>query len=320
MSGSIATVEESVTQLPRCRRNTFKKAVLVNWQLYLFVLPAVAYLIIFMYIPMYGAQIGFRDYRPTLGFWGSPWVGMKHFIRFFNSYYFETVIKNTLTLTGLSLALGFPLPVILALLLNEINNNKYKKLIQTVSIGPYFISTVVLCGMVMLFLNPTSGVLNHLQALLGFERINYLQDAGLFKWIYVLSGIWQQTGWSSIIYFAALSSASPELVEAAQIDGANKLQRIIHIKFPVLVPTIVILLTLQCGSLFSVGYEKAYLLQNEVNIRASEVISTYVYQAGLIDADFSFSAAVGLFDSVLNCTMLILVNYIVRRYNESSLW
>ena len=319
MSGSIAGIEGKM-QLPGCRKNTFKKAVLVNWQLYLFVLPAVAYLIIFKYIPIYGVQIGFRDFRPTLGFWGSPWVGMDHFIRFFNSYYFGTVIKNTLTLTGLTLILGFPLPVILALLLNEIKHIRYKKLIQTVSIGPYFISTVVLCGMIMLFLNPTSGILNHLQALLGFERINYLQASGLFKWVYVLSDIWQQTGWSSVIYFAALSSASPELEEAAHIDGANKLQRIIHIKFPALVPTIVILLTLQCGSLFSVGYEKAYLLQNEVNVSASEVISTYVYKAGLLNAEYGFSTAVGLFDSVINCVMLILVNCIIRRYSESSLW
>lgn len=320
MSDLITTIGYNETKLPFTKKNTLKKSILLNWQLYLFVLPAVAYLIIFRYIPIYGAQIAFRDYRPTLGFWGSPWVGMKHFTRFFNSFYFSTVIKNTLTLTSLSLVLGFPLPVILSLLLNEINNKYYKKIIQTVSIAPHFISTVVLCGMVMLFLNPTSGLLNHLQAYLGFERINYLQDPKMFKWIYVLSGIWQQTGWASIIYFAALSSASQELEEAAHIDGANKLQRIVYIKFPVLIPTIVILLTLRCGSLLSVGYEKAYLLQNDVNVRTSEVISTYVYKAGLINADYGFSAAVGLFDSVISCAMLITVNYIVRKYSESSLW
>lgn len=319
MSGPVTAEMKNIIQSTR-RKNVLVKSILVNWQLYLFVLPAVAYLIIFKYAPIYGIQIGFRDYRFSRGFWGSTWVGLKHFMRFFNSYYFSTVIRNTLTITGLSLVLGFPLPIIFALLLNEIVHGWYKKFVQTVSIGPHFISTVVLCGMLLLFLNPSSGILNHFREFLGLERINFLQVSGLFKWIYILSGIWQETGWSSIIYFAALSNVNPSLVEAAHIDGASKLQRMIYIKFPVLIPTMVTLLILRCGSLLSVGYEKVYLLQNGVNLRASEVISTYVYKAGLINADYSFSTAVGLFDSVVNCAMLILVNYIVRKYSELSLW
>jgi putative aldouronate transport system permease protein len=320
VSDPIATAERKNTRQSMRRKNILVKSILVNWQLYLFVLPAVAYLLIFKYAPMYGIQIGFKNYKISLGFWGSQWVGLKHFIRFFNSYYFWTVIRNTLTITGLSLVLSFPLPVILALLLNEINHRRYKKFVQTISIGPHFISTVVLCGMLLLFLNPSSGILNHLRELIGFERLNFLQTPHMFKWIYILSGIWQGTGWASVIYFAALSGVNPNLVEAAHIDGANKLQRIIHIKFPVLIPTMVILLILRCGSLLSVGYEKVYLLQNGVNLRASEVISTYVYKAGLINADYSFSTAVGLFDSVVNCTILILVNYLAKKYSESSLW
>lgn len=308
------------TKFIRQKKTPLLKAIVVNWQLYLFVLPAVAYFLVFHYLPMYGVQIAFKDYKTSLGFWGSPWVGIKHFNRFFNSYYFVTIIKNTLTLTILTLVLGFPLPIILALLLNEIKHNRYKKLVQTVSFAPHFISTVVLCGMIILFLNPSSGIFNHIRVFFGLEPINFLQEPKLYKWIHVLSGIWQETGWSSVIFFAALSGVDPELLEAARIDGANKLQRIIYINFPVLVPTIITLLILRCGSLLSVGYEKVYLLQNDTNLSASEVISTYVYKSGLINADFSFSTAVGLFNSVVNCLMLIIVNYIARKYSEISLW
>ena len=301
-------------------RRTHLKGILSNWQLYLFVLPAVLYFLVFHYAPMYGVQIAFRNYKATLGFWGSPWAGLDHFIRFFNSYYFETVMKNTLTLTGMSLVLGFPLPILLALLLNEVRHDRYKKLVQTVSFAPHFISVVVMCGMLTLFLNPSSGILNHIRTLFGLEAINFLQTPDMYKWIHVLSGIWQETGWASIIYFAALSGVDPSLLEAARIDGANKLQRIIHINFPVLVPTIITLLIMRCGSMLSVGYEKVYLLQNDANVSASEVISTYVYKAGLLQADFSFSSAVGLFNSVINCIMLVLVNYAAKRYSEASLW
>ena len=230
------------------------------------------------------------------------------------------VMKNTLTITSLSLILGFPLPILLALLLNEIRHNKYKKLVQTVSFAPHFISVVVLCGMLKLFLNPSSGILNHMRLFFGLEAVNYLQSAGMYKWVHVLSGIWQETGWASIIFFAALAGVDPSLLEAARIDGASKLQRIIHINFPVMIPTIITLLIMRCGAMLSVGYEKVYLLQNDTNVSASEVISTYVYKAGLLMADFSFSAAVGLFNSVVNCLLLVIVNYIAKKFSESSLW
>ena len=296
------------------------KRILKNWQLYLFVLPAVAYFIIFQYVPLYGIQIAFRNYKAADGFFGSEWVGLAHFIRFFRSYYFGTVIRNTLTITGLSLLLGFPVPILFALLLNEILHTKYQKLIQTISLAPHFISTVVMCGMLIIFLNPTTGLFNHIRSALGLTSFNYLQSASGFKWIYILSGIWQETGWSSIIYFAALAGVDSALLEAARIDGANKWQRIWHINLPVLVPTIVILLIMQCGSLLSVGFEKVYLLQNDTNLSASEVISTYVYKVGLIKSDFSFSTAVEMFNSVINCILLLLVNFIAGRLGETSLW
>ena len=296
------------------------KRILKNWQLYLFVLPAVAYFIIFKYVPLYGIQIAFRNYKAADGFFGSEWVGLAHFIRFFRSYYFGTVIRNTLTITGLSLLLGFPVPSLFALLLNEILHTKYQKLIQTISLAPHFISTVVMCGMLIIFLNPTTGLFNHIRSALGLTSFNYLQSASGFKWIYILSGIWQETGWSSIIYFAALAGVDSALLEAARIDGANKWQRIWHINLPVLVPTIVILLIMQCGSLLSVGFEKVYLLQNDTNLSASEVISTYVYKVGLIKSDFSFSTAVEMFNSVINCILLLLVNFIAGRLGETSLW
>ncbi|HHV96605.1 MAG TPA: sugar ABC transporter permease, partial [Clostridiaceae bacterium] len=269
---------------------------------------------------MYGVQIAFKDYKTSLGFWGSKWVGFKHFIRFFNSYYFITIIRNTLTITTLSLIVGFPVPIVLALLLNEIMHEKYKKLVQTVTFAPHFISTVVICGMIVIFLNPTSGIVNHILAFFGHERVNFMQKAQYFKWVYVLSGVWQDAGWNSIIYFAALSAVDNELLEAARIDGANKVQRIIYINLPVLIPTIIILLIMRSGSLLSVGYEKVYLLQNDTNLSASEVISTYVYKRGLIDSDYSFSSAVGLFNSCINCIMLVIVNYIAKRISETSLW
>lgn len=301
------------------RRGRLWKSILVNWQLYLFVLPLVAYLIIFRYLPMYGIVIAFKDFRPSQGILGSEWVGFDNFIRFFNSYYFVTVIRNTIMITLMSLLLGFPAPILLALSLNEIMSNRYKKLVQTVTFAPHFISTVVLCGMIILFLNPSSGIANHLWAALGGERMAFMQQAGAFKWIYVLSGIWQDAGWDAIIYFAALAGVNPELHEVARIDGANKLQRIRYINLPVLMPTIVILLILRSGSLLSVGYEKVFLLQNDLNISASEVISTYVYKSGLIKSDFSFSTAVDLFNSAVNALMLLAVNFISKKVGETSL-
>lgn len=295
-----------------------------NWILYLFVIPTIVYYIIFQYTPIYGIQIAFQDYRVGQAFGESEWVGLKHFIKFFNSAWFTTVLKNTLSISLLTF-LGFPLPIILALLLNEVKNMKFRKLVQTVSYAPHFISVVVLCGMVNLFLSPSTGLIgvlvNGIRSGLGMDAVNIMTQGHLFKWIYVLSGIWQGTGWASIIYFAALSGVDPQLVEAARVDGANKVQCIWHINLPVLIPTIIIQLILQSGNILSVGYEKVYLLQNDTILRSSEVISTYVYRVGLQGAQYSFSTAVSLFNSVINAAMLILVNSITRKLsNENSLW
>lgn len=293
--------------------------------MYLFVLPGVLYYIIFHYIPIYGVQIAFQDYKVGEMFGQSEWVGLKHFVRFFQSAWFETVLKNTLTLSLLDLVLGFPLPIILALLLNEVQNSKFRKTVQTITYAPHFISMVVLCGAVTMFLSPSTGILgttfNSIRVAMGLGEINLLTTGSAFKWVYVLSGIWQDVGWSSIIYFATLSGTDPQILEAAKVDGANKLQCIWHINLPVLIPTIIIQLILRCGSILSIGYEKVYLLQNDTILRSSEVISTYVYRSGIQGAQYSFSAAVGLFNSLINATILIAVNAIVRKIDrDNSLW
>lgn len=295
-----------------------------NWILYLFVLPAVAYYIIFHYVPIYGIQIAFQDYRIGEMFGASQWAGLKHFLRFFESAWFGTVMRNTLSISLLSLAF-FPMSIILALLLNEVQNMHFRKLVQTMTYAPHFISMVVLCGAVTMFLSPSTGLIgmavNAVRGSAGKESINLLSVGSAFKWIYVLSGVWQGTGWSSIIYFAALSGVDPQLLEAAEVDGANKLQRMIHINLPVLVPTIIIMLILQCGNLLNVGYEKVYLLQNDTILQSSEVISTYVYRAGLKGGQYSYSTAINLFNSAINALLLITVNGITRKLDSSnSLW
>ena len=284
------------------------------------VLPALVYIIMFHYKPMYGITIAFKDFSMRKGITGSPWIGFENFTRLFSSYWFPIIIKNTLTLSLLNLIVGFPIPIILALLLNEVGNGRFRKTFQTISYAPHFISIVVLCGMLVIFTNPTHGIINILLGKIGVESINFLGIAADFKWVYVLSGVWQEMGWGSIIYFAALSSVDKSLIEAADIDGANRLQKIWYINLPVLVPTIMVLLVLQFGSLLSVGYEKVYLLQNSTNLSASEVISTYVYKVGLQQADFSFSAAVDVFNSVINTTILLLANGISRKLTHTSLF
>lgn len=296
-----------------------------NWILYLFVLPLIVYYIIFRYLPIYGVQIAFQDYRIGEVFGESEWAGFKHFERFFNSVWFETVMKNTITISLLSLVVGFPVPIILALILNEVRNVKFRKLVQTVTYAPYFISLVVLCGAVTMFLSPSNGFLgiliNTVRGWFDLEPINVLTQGKAFKWIYVLSGIWQGSGWGAVIYFAALSGVDPQLLEAAKMDGANKLQCIWHINLPAIIPTIVIQLILRCGSLISVGYTKVFLLQNDTILKSSEVISTYVYRAGIQGAQYSFSTAVSLFNSVINLILLVTVNSIVKKLDkDSSLW
>ena len=254
-----------------------KKSVLRNWRLYVMCAPAVIFFTLFAYKPMYGILIAFKNFSMRKGILGSPWVGFQNFARLFTSYWFPVILKNTLTLSLLSLVLGFPIPIVLALLLNEVKSNRFRKTFQTISYAPHFISVVVLCGMVTLFVSPTSGIINKFIAMTGAEPVAFLQEPAMFKWVYVLSGVWQEMGWGSIIYFATLSGVDKSLIEAAEMDGASRLQKIWYINLPVLVPTIIVLLILNCGSLLGVGYEKVYLLQNATNVSASEVISTYVY-------------------------------------------
>ena len=295
------------------------KRMMQNWELYIFVLPLVVYLVIFRYMPMYGVQIAFKNFKLSKGIVGSDWVGFRYFKQFFNSFYCVTVIRNTLSITLLSMLCGFPLPILLALLLDE-TTPRLKKVVQTVTFAPHFISTVVLCGMVLIFTSPTSGIFNHIIAALGGTRINTMQIPSAFKWVYILSGVWQDTGWSSIIYIAALSSLSVDQLEAARIDGASRLQQMWYVKLPTLLPTAVTLLILNCGSLMSLGYDKVLLLQNDANLAASEVISTYVYKNGLIKTSYSLGAAVDLFNTGVNIVMLLIVNFISKKLSETSLF
>ena len=257
------------TVLSRPRRKSELRKWLECWQLYVMLLPALLYLILFAYKPMYGILIAFKNYKMKLGIMGSPWVGFTNFERLFSSYWFPVIVKNTLTLSVLSLILSFPLPIILALALNEVSSEGVRRTFQTISYAPHFITTVVLCGMITLFLSQSNGIINKLVVALGGQAYAYMQDAKAFKWVYVLSGIWQSVGWSSIIYFAALSGLDKSQQEAADIDGANRFQKIVHINFPCLIPTITILLILNCGSLLTVGYEKAFLLQTSPNLAGS---------------------------------------------------
>ncbi|MFD1410275.1 ABC transporter permease [Lapidilactobacillus gannanensis] len=291
-----------------------------NWQLYVLILPAFLTLLIFSYFPMYGILIAFKDYVPTLGIWGSPWVGMKYFNQFFNSYYFWDLIRNTLGIQIYGLVVGFPLPIILALALNEMKDGFWKKFAQTVTYAPNFISIVVLGGMLIAFLDPSTGILNHLLGIFGVKPIAFMSDPKWFKTVYVLSSVWQGTGWGSVIYLAALAGVDPALHEAAIVDGASKVQRIWHINLPAIVPTMVILLILNVGSLFSMGYEKILLLQNPLNMSSSNVIATFVYSQGLINGQYSYAAAVGLFNSIINAVLLIVVNWIASKVSDNSLW
>jgi putative aldouronate transport system permease protein len=290
-----------------------------NWELYLLIAPVVAYFIIFQYWPIYGVQIAFKDFSPSLGITGSHWVGLKHFTRFFHSIFFDRVVRNTIGISAYSL-LMFPLPIILALMMNEVKNKLFKKAVQNISYAPYFVSQVVLVGMVILFLSPETGVINRVIEFFGGEPKLFMAETAWFKSIFVLSGVWQGLGWGTVIYMAVLAGVDPHLVEAAIVDGASKWQRIRYISVPTLIPTAIVLLILATGNIMNVGFEKVFLLQNPQNLDASDVISTYIYRTGLINSQYSFAAAIGLFNSVINCVILVVVNGIARRYSSNSLW
>lgn len=300
--------------------NVLCKKFISQWQLLLLLLPAFVYVLIFNYIPMYGVQIAFKDYSTSAGIWGSKWVGLEYIIRFISYPYFWRNIWNTLSINLYSLIAGFPMPIILALLINEMNNQAFKRTVQMVTYAPYFISTVVICGMIVLFLNRDMGFISRFISLLGFKSVDYMTKPEWFSTIYVLSGIWQGVGWGTIIYLAALSGVSPEHVEAARIDGATRIHIIGYINLPHILPTIVILLILRCGDILSLDFEKVWLLQNSLNMEASEIIATYVYKIGLQSGEFSYAAAIGLFNTMINLVLLISVNTVSRRINETTLW
>ena len=309
----------------RARLGTFRytlKRLSRHWQLYLVLLIPVALLIIFSYGPMYGVQIAFKDFKVRQGIWGSKWVGMKHFENFWGTYSFKRLITNTLTLSVYSLVAGFPIPILLALMLNECGNLKYKKAVQMITYAPHFISTVVMCSIILLVVtSANNGILNNMLAALGAtERVDFITKPNYFAHIYVWSGVWQSMGYGSIIYIAALAGIDPSLHEAAMVDGASKIKRIWHIDLPGIMPTITILLILNVGSLMNVGYEKVLLLQNDLNMSASDIIATYVYRQGLEGAQYSFSAAVVLFNSVVNTILLVSVNFITKKLGETSLF
>ena len=286
---------------------------------YLIILPVIAYYFIFCYKPMYGAIIAFKDYSPALGIMESPWVGFKHFLAFFDSFYFWRILKNTIVMSLASLIFGFPAPILLALLINEVTNRPYKKFVQTVSYIPHFISLVVVCSMIKEF-TMDSGIINDFLSLFGFDRVTMLNEKQYFVPIYVISNIWQQIGWDSIIYLAALTGVSKELYEAAELDGAGKLKQVFYVTLPGILPTIITMLLLKIGNILNVGYEKVILLYNEATYETADVISSYVYRKGLQEFDWSFSTAVGLFNSVINFTLLIISNKISKKVSETSLW
>ncbi len=291
-----------------------------NYDLYLMLLPTVVFLIVFAYVPMYGVTLAFKKYMPFEGIIGSPWIGFSHFERFFSNYKFTEILGNTLLISLYSLIASFPAPILLAISLNHLRSNKLKRIVQTVSYAPNFISTTVMVGMLLIYLSPTNGIVNQFLGLFGVDPINFMGEASLFKHIYVISGIWQGTGFGSIIYLAALSGVDTNLYEAATIDGANTLRKIVSIDLPTIQPVIGILLIMSIGGIMNVGFEKIYLMQNDLNVAASEVISTYTYKVGLIDNRMDYSTAIGLFNSVINCILLLVANTIARKAGETSLW
>ena len=293
-----------------------------NWQLYVLLILPVAWLIIFRYAPMYGAQIAFRQYSPVFGIEGSPWVGLANFERFFNSPKFEPVIVNTLVLSFYSLIAGFPIPIILALSLNQVKMRLFRSSVQMITYAPHFISTVVIVGMLFQFLHPRVGFTAVLANALGMNAPNWMGDPGAFRHIFVWSGVWQEMGFGAIIYLAVLSTIDPALHEAAVVDGASRLQRIRYIDIPSLLPTAMVLLVLSTGRVLEVAFEKVYLMQSPLNLSVAEVINTYVYKVGLLSPilDFSYSTAIGLLKGIVGLLLLIAVNYAARRLTENSVW
>lgn len=295
-------------------------AVKRDWQLYILLLPAMFFVFLFCYLPLYGIQIAFRDYKAVLGITGSEWVGLKNFTDFFSAYYFQRLITNTFLLNLYNLLWSFPIPIIMAILLNQFTRPRVKKITQTVIYIPHFISTVVMAGMLYLFLSPTNGIINTLITALGGESIYFMVEPEWFRTLFITTDIWQHAGWNTILYIATLTGIDPGLYEAATIDGATKLQKIRHIEIPHLIPIAVMMLILNCGSLLASNTDKALLMQTSGNMATSDIIGVYVYQMGLGKAQFSYTTAIGLMTNVINFVMIIAVNWIAKRLNDTSLF
>lgn len=299
----------------------FRKNFIRDWQLYLLIMIPAIYVLIFNYGPMYGVQIAFRDYNPKDGITGSPWVGLEWFRKFITNYQFKDIFSNTVMLSLYSMLVGFPLPIIFALLLNSIRSEKFKRVTQTVSYMPHFISLTVIVSILNMVLSPVNGLYGNLFRLFGGTGYptDFRSSVSAFRHLYVWSGVWQEIGWDSIIYIAALSAVSSEIHEAAMIDGASRFKRILHVDLPAIAPTIGIMLILRCGSIISIGFEKVYLMQTSLNLEKSEVISTYIYKVGMGSfKDFSYGAAVGLFNTVINLALMLSVNYITKRMTDKE--
>ena len=297
-----------------------KRKIKSNIPLYVLLFPSIILLIMFAYIPMLGLVIAFKDYSPANGILNSPWAGFKYFTQFFNSVQFGTTMMNTLKISIYSILVGFPLPILLALLCNQLRTGKFKKVFQVTTYLPHFISTMVMCGMIILFLSPNSGLIANIFKSLGWTMPNVLSKPDSFAGVYVWSDVWQHIGWDSIIYLAALSAIDPTYYEAATMDGASRMQKILNIDLPLLLPTAMILLILRAGSLLSIGFEKVLLLQNPLNLAGSEVISTYVYKVGMQNFQYSYSTAIGLFNTVVNLIILLSVNWFSKRYTKTGLF
>ena len=287
--------------------------------LYLLLLPSFIIMFIFTYLPMYGVVIAFKDFTPAKGIMGSSWAGFKYFKQYFNSFQFWPTIKNTLILSIYSIVVTFPLPIVLALICNQMRTGKFKKVFQVSTYLPHFISTVVMCGMIILFLSPSSGVIAKLLSLIGIQMPNVMGSAGAFPSVYVWTEVWQHLGWDSILYIAALAAIDPSLYEAATMDGASKWQKMLKIDIPLLMPTATVMFILRMGSVMNVGFEKVYLLQNNLNTASSEIISTYVYKMGLVSSQYSLSSAIGLINNLINLILLVTVNYISKKMSDTSL-
>lgn len=314
---------KGATQVPNKRKRRgdglFRKMAR-RYDLYLMLLLPLAFYLIFHYGPLYGLQIAFKNFNPAKGISGSPWAGFMHFTRFFDSFYFWRLLWNTVSINLYSLLIAFPIPILLALLVNEIRNRRYSKLLQNITYIPHFISVVVIVGILQAMLSPTAGPVNLLIDFFGGTPIRFLESAEWFKPVFISSNIWQSMGWQSIIYIAALSGINPQLYEAAKMDGASRMRRIWHVSIPGIVPVIVILLILDVGHFMNVGFEKILLMQNNLNLASSDVISTFVYKTGILNGEYSYTAAIGLFNSLINLMLLLLVNRFARKTSETSLW